>query len=208
MAKQAEPSAAAIRLTTNAIFEGRFYTAGEPLPVASVADLPENLRPLVVTDEPEPEEPNEARGSFQMGVLYETTADGRLGRQLRRRVEQQISELESENDRADWIEETATAELPEAIAEDLLAEHESAIALAKAQAAADARRSDEVSDAAAERAEPPQLFVRRGSRHYAPIGSARLKPGEPVFTRERGGRFECIGTTDGNAELPDLPIIL
>jgi hypothetical protein len=52
------------------------------------------------------------------------------------------------------------------------------------------------------------MYVKRGSRHYAPVGSARLKPGEPVFVRQPGGRFECIGTTDGNAELPDLPIIV
>jgi hypothetical protein len=65
-----------------------------------------------------------------------------------------------------------------------------------------------LTDAAAAAAEPPRMYVKRGGRHYAPVGSARLKAGEDVFVRQPSGRFECIGTTDGNAELPDLPITL
>ena len=209
MSKETQFPAAAIRISTNTILNGRFFNAGEPLPVERIEDLPENLRPLVVTGEPEAEaeEPNKPRGSFETGVIYEMTDDGRLGRALRRNVQRQVAELEAENEREEWIEaEAASAELPPTIAESLQAEHENSVALAAAQLAADANRADAVSDAAAA-AELPRMYVRRGSRHYSPADKARLQPGEDVFTRQPDGHFECIGTTDGNAELPDLPII-
>jgi hypothetical protein len=207
MPKQAPEPPAPIRLSDNTIWEGKFYNAGEVLPVSSVEELTPNLRPLVVTGEPEPEEPNVARGSYQTGIIYEMTDDGRLGRALRRNVQRQVAQLEAENERQDWIEEeVASAELPFSVAEDLQAEHENAIALAKAQMAADARRSDEVSDAAAAAAELPRMYVKRGGRHYAPADKARLLPGEDVFVRQPDGRFQCIGITDARADLPDLPI--
>jgi len=209
MPKQAPELPAPIRLSDNTIWEGKFYNAGDPLPVASVEELTPNLRPLVVTGDPEAEaeEPNVARGSYQTGVIYEMTEDGRLGRALRRNVQRQVAQLEAENERQDWIEAEASGpELPASVAEDLQAEHENAVAFAKAQMAADARMSDEVSAAAAAALEPVQMYVRRGDRHYAPAGSARLKPGEDVFIRQPSGRFHCIGTSDGQAELPDPPI--
>ena len=207
MPKQALEPPAPIKISDNTIIDGRFYNRGEPLPFTRVEDLPAILQPLVVTGDPEAEEPNIPRGSYQTGVIYEMTEDGRLGRALRRNVQRQIAQLESENERAEWIEAEASGpELPESIAADLQASHENAVAHAKAQAEVDARRADEVSDAAAAAAEPPRMYVKRGSRHYAPIGTARLKPGEPVFIREPGGRFQFVGETDGNAQLPDLPI--
>ena len=95
MAKQTE-TPAPIRLNCNTILDGRFIKAGDPLPCASEADLPETLRPFIVTDVAEAdEEPNEARGSFHMGEPYEMTRDGRLGRSLRRKVERQVSRVRS-----------------------------------------------------------------------------------------------------------------
>jgi hypothetical protein len=73
---------------------------------------------------------------------------------------------------------------------------------------ADARRSDAAADAAIAAAAVPRMYVKRGGRHYAPADKARLQPGEDVFIRLPGGHFECIGETDGQAELPDLPITL
>jgi hypothetical protein len=87
MPKQTTEPPAPIRISTNTILEGKFYTAGEPLPFACVADMPDNLRPLVVTEPEAEEEPNEPRGSFQTGVIYEMTDDGRLGRALRRNAQ-------------------------------------------------------------------------------------------------------------------------
>ena len=209
MPKPTEPPAV-IRISTNTIVDGKFYKVGEPLPFTKVEDLPPNLRPLVVTGEPEEdEEPAGARGAFQMNTLYEVTDDNRLGRAVRRRVERQIAALEDENARADWIEEEVnSAELPPEVAAELQDAHDSHVELQRAQAKADAARSDAASDAAAETLAVPELFVRRGSRHYAPALSARLKAGESVFTRKPEGRFEYVGIVNGHGELPDLPIQL
>ena len=135
MPKQAEAPGEAIRLSTNCIWEGKFYNRGEPLPVASVADLPENLQKVVAPSEPEAEEPaNEARGSFELGVLYELTDDGRLGRTHRRRVERQLAQLQAEADYQEALEEEAAAdELPLEVAESLQEAHQSHVALQTAQ---------------------------------------------------------------------------
>ena len=141
-----------------------------------------------------------------MGEIYRVTDDNRLGRRLQR----QVAQMEAEAEEADWIEEQLDAPLPPEIAQSLQEDHENAVALAKAQAAADARRSDEAADAAAAAMEPVKMYVRRGSRHYAPVGSAKLKPGEPVHVRQAGGKLKYVGETTGDAipELPDLPIQL
>ena len=68
--------------------------------------------------------------------------------------------------------------LPAEVAESLQASHEDAVAFAKAQAAVDAARADAASDAAAAALEPPELFVKRGGRHYTRAATARLKPAE------------------------------
>jgi hypothetical protein len=209
MPKTTQPPPTPIRLTTNTIWEGKFYAAGEPLPVASVEELTDNLKPLVITGEPEAEEPNEARGSFQLNTVYELTDDNRLGRIHKRSVQRQIAELEAENAEADWIEEeVANAELPPEIVESLEESHADAVEFAKAQAAAAARAADEASDAAAAASEPPTLLVPRGDRHYQAAHKARLRPAEPVFVRKPDGHFECIGETDGHSQLPDFPITL
>ena len=142
MPKQTEPPAI-VRISTNTIINGKFYKRGEPLPFTKVEDLPPNLRPLVVTNEPEEdEEPEGARGSFQMNTLYEVTDDNRLGRRVRGRVERQVAVLQAENEEQDWIEEEVnSAELPAEVAQDLQAEHERDIDMQRAQAQADAARA-------------------------------------------------------------------
>jgi hypothetical protein len=208
MPKQTTEPPAPIRLTTNCIWEGKFYNRGEPLPVASVADLPENLQKVVETEEPEAEEPNEPRANFQTGVVYEMTPDGRLGRIHKRQVERQVAQLEAENQFEEWIEEAAAnSELPPEVARDLEDSHQSDVALQAAQAAASARLADEVADAAAQAAQPAELFALRAGRHYVPIDRARLKPDEPIFVRLPDGAYEAIGTTDSEAQPPDSPII-
>jgi hypothetical protein len=205
MPKQTTEPPAPIRLTTNCIWAGKFYTAGEALPVASVADLTENLQKVVATSEPEAEEPNEPRGSFQTGVIYEMTPDGRLGRALKRKVERQVAELEAENWREEWIEEEANTELPPEIAAGLEDAHQSDVALQTAQAAAAARAADDIADGAIAAAQPAELFALRAGRHYVPIERARLKPDEPIFVRLPDGAYEAIGTTDSEAQPPDSP---
>jgi hypothetical protein len=143
-------------------------------------------------------------------VVYEVTDDNRLGRTLRRKVERQVAELESENEFDEWVEDAVNAsELPPQVAESLEDAHRSDVARQAAQLAADANRTDDVADAAIAAAEVPRMYVKRGgSRHYAPADKARLKPDEPVYVRQPDGGFECIGATDSKAELPDLPITL
>jgi hypothetical protein len=203
MSKATEPPAP-IRISDNTIINGKWYNRGEALPFERAEDLPENLRPLVVTDDPEAEEENAPRGSFELNAIYQITSDGRLGR----RIQRQISEMEAAEAREEWIEEQVNAELPPEIAAALQEEHENAVAYTKAQMAYDAKMSDAITDGAIAAAEVPTLFVRRGSRHYAPVGSTRLKPGEPVYIRNPNGRFECIGETDSKGSPPDAPISL
>lgn len=206
MAKQAatEPPAPTIRLSTNAIFNGRFFNRGEPLPVASVADLPSNLQKVVATESEADEGPNEPSGAFELNTLYQLTSDGRLGRKLQRHAAQ----MEAENAEEAWVEEQANAPLPPEVAASLQEEHENAVALATAQAAAATRISDEASDAAAAAAEPPRLFVKRGSRHYVEIHRTKLRPSEPVFTKDPVGAYEFIGETDNHGSPPDPPTII
>jgi hypothetical protein len=212
MSKQTEPPAAPIRFETNVIIPdpnapggSRFIVAGADSPYRSIDEVPINLRPVIVTGEAEePEGPNEARGSFQLGEVYQVTEDNRLGR----RVQRQVAEMKAAAEEDAWIEEEANTELPPEIAAGLQQDHESHIAFAAAQAAADAKRADQIADSVAADAEPPQLYVKRGSRHYVEIHRTKLKPAEPVFTKDAGGAYEFIGETDSKASPPDPPIIL
>jgi hypothetical protein len=201
---------AVIRISTNCIVNNRFYKVGEALPFENIDDLPPNLKPLVVSGEPgEPDEEPEAdepRSSFRLNEIYRVRDDGRLGRQLQRRAQRDIAEMEEDAAREEWIEETANStELPAEVAQDLEAEHRRHVAQQTAQLAADANRSDAASDAAAEAGAVPTLYVRRGSRHYAPALKARLKAGESVFIRQPDGRFEFVGEVDGHGQLPISP---
>ena len=194
-----------ITLSENAILDGKFIWAGDPLPVARVEDLPENLRALVVTGEPEADEPGDARGSYERNTVYRVTDDDRLGRRLQR----QAARMEAESAEEEWIEEEAERPLPPEVVEALQETHGSDVARQSAQAAADANRADAISDAVAESLEPPRFLSRRGGRHYAPAHKARLKPGEDVFMKDPSdGTFQFVGTTDSTGGLPNAPIIL
>jgi hypothetical protein len=211
MPRATDPQAESIRFKTNVIAPmvdapgGRvFISAGDPSPYRSINEVPENLRPVIATEADFSDEPNVPRGAFQLGELYRVTDDDRLGR----RLERQAARMEAAVQEQEWVEEQLDASLPPEIAADLQEDHENAIAFAKAQAAADARRADELADSVIATQDPPTLFVRRGSRHYAQAHKTRLKPGEPVFIRQANGRFECIGETDGDSQLPDPPTIV
>src|SRR4030095_607772 len=99
-----EPQAEPIRLSTNAIFNGKFFTRGEVIPVERIADLPPHLQKVLATGDEfdEDETPNERTGAFQTNTLYQMTPEGHLGRRVRRSVERQAADLQAENDRSDW----------------------------------------------------------------------------------------------------------
>ena len=215
MPDQTEPPA--LKFGTNVIIPdpnapggSRFIVAGEDSPYRSLDEVPTNLREAIADEaEAEPDEPNEARGAFQMGVPYELTDDGRLGRELKRKVQREIAQLELENDFEEQLEEeAANAQLPPEIASDLQASHEDSVAWQKAQMGASASAADQIADAAIAAQEPPELFVKRGSRHYVQIHRTKLKPAEPVFVKKPDGGYQSIGICDAKAQPPDPPTIL
>ena len=111
------------------------------------------------------------------------------------------------NAEAEWLEEQAAAEgeLPAEVQESLLEAHQSDVALQAAQMAIDQRRADEAAEIAAKDAQPAELFALRAG-HYVPIAKAKLKAAEPIFVKLPNGSFECIGTTDSEAQPPDVHI--
>lgn len=160
-----------IRISTNTIIGNRFFYAYEPLPFARVEDLPENLRPLVVTGEPEAEGPNEPCGAFQLNTRYQLTSDGRLGRRLQR----EVAQMEAENEFEGWVEEQMDAPLPPEVAQGLQEEHENSVAFAAAQLAADASRSDAASDAAADRKpESPMVNAMLAAARKHPLNKTAV----------------------------------
>jgi hypothetical protein len=208
------PETQPIRISANTILDGQFYKRGEPLPFSKVEDLPPNLKPYVISGEleEEDEEPEGARGSFQLNTAYEVGDDDRLGRRLQRKVAREIAALEAKNEREEWLEEevAAAGELAPEVAESLEEEHRRHVDMQRAQMDVDSRLADDVSDSAAEARAVPTLYVRRGSRHYQLATKAKLKPGEPVYQRTPAGKLAYVGETTGDAEpeLPDLPVQL
>ena len=156
----------------------------------------------------EPQEGNLPRGSFEMGVAYEMTQDGRLGRAHGRSVERQVAALQAAAQEQEWIEEESDRPLPEEVARDLQASYQDSVAQQAAEMAADANRADQITDAVIEEQKPVELFVRRGSRHYVPIDKARLRAAEAVFIREADGGYQSIGICDNKGSPPSPPIII
>ena len=110
MPKQTAPPAAPIRISTNAVLNGQFFNAYEPLPVARLEDLPDNFRTLVVTTLLEDEGPTVR--CLGLNTLYQMTSDGRQGRRLRRGIAQR----EAEETEQEWIEEQIAVPLPPQVA--------------------------------------------------------------------------------------------
>ena len=96
-----------ITLSVNTLLDGKFIPAGDPLPVSSSDDLPESLKPFVVTSDDEPEAEEEGTANYQLNVVYQVNSDGRLGRVLSR----QIDRMEEENALRDYAEEQLSAPL-------------------------------------------------------------------------------------------------
>jgi hypothetical protein len=210
------PEPQPIRLRTNAIFDGRYFPAGTPIPVKTIDELTPNLQAVVCSAGELEEEPPESIGAqhtanFQLNTPYSVADDGRLGRAQRRRVERQVAELQADAEEDEWLEEqvVAAGELPQEIAEDLADTHRKHIEFERAQLAADARRVDAAEQVAIALTAPLKMFVRRGSRHYLPVDKARkLKASEPVYIKNpESGRFEHIGDCDSDGQLPDPPAI-
>ena len=100
----------------------------------------------------------------------------------------------------------ADAELPPETAAALQDAHDLYIGKAKAQGAYAQRLTDAAYESAAQAAEPPQLFVKRGGE-MGRTERSRLKPGEPVFAKFGGGDWQVVGHVNANGEAPEPPLI-
>ena len=132
-------------LSVKAIVGGVFFPAGIELPFENEGALPESLKPFIATAEapaPEPVQRN----------IYDLPLSTR----------RQVRGLELAAAEKEWAEQQASEPLRE---EDVAAALEDAHAARVGRAKAQLEHNQTVVDAAyeaAQQAEPPQLFVRRG----------------------------------------------
>ena len=72
--KKPKQQAVQIRLSTAAIVGGKYFAAGSVLPFEKEADVPENLRPHILTGEPEDGALGGRTASFQPNTVYQLPA--------------------------------------------------------------------------------------------------------------------------------------
>jgi hypothetical protein len=84
--------------------------------------------------------------------------------------------------------------------------HSKSAALAKAQIQFNRDQVDAIYENAAQAAEPPQLFVKRGGE-MGRVERSKLKPGEPVFAKFDEGDWQVVGYVDANGQAPPPPLI-
>ena len=133
-----------LQFTVNAVLPvagapggSKFFAAGSPTPYTELSEAPPNLRAFAVTgpsetvvpDEGLPDEPLNA--CFQLGVTYQITEDGLLGRALSR----QAAAMKADNALQDFAAEQLSEPLAPEIAAALEDQHSAHITKAIAQAA-------------------------------------------------------------------------
>jgi hypothetical protein len=187
----AKPS---LRLSTNCIVNGKFIPAGSPVPFATEADLPPNLKGLVATGDEEFYDPSDRN-------LYFGDPRGRS------RARQLLSNVL-------WQDQVESAELearklPAETQAALEDEHTLRIARLKAQAEYNQGLSDAAYEAASKQAAETETeyYVKRGGE-WGKVQNARLRPGEPCFVKRPNGQYEVSGYIDANGEPPDSEIYL
>jgi hypothetical protein len=195
-----------IRLRVNTIVDGVFYMAGTPTPFSETT-LPEHLRPdIAVGDETfySPSERNiynNPQPGPDLGVVYQPLGGGQW-------VQRQARQALAISQEQTWCEEQAeiASKLSPETEEALQDSHSKHVALTKARMQYDRDVIDATYESAAQSAELPQRFVKRGSV-FVRIEKAKLAAGENVFVRNPDGNHEIIGTTDVGAVPPEPPII-
>jgi hypothetical protein len=173
----------AVVLNVSAIVGGVFYGAGTPLPYENENDLLASLKPFIATGE----EP-----SLQPVVrnIYDLSPAAR----------RQVRQLEMQAAHQEFAEQVASEPLPPETAAALQASHNIAIRRARAQLEHNQTVID-AAHAAAQSAEPPQLFVKRGGE-WGHVERAKLKVGEHVFVRRENGQMESVGVVNSRGEPP------
>ena len=173
-----------IILSVNCIHDGQFYRAGVALPFENENALPESLKAFIATG-------NET--SFD-------PAERDIYADLPRNTRRQVRRLEMQAAHQEFAEQVAAEPLREDVQAVLEAEHDIAIGRAKAQAQFNQDAVD-AAHAAAQPAQPRQLFVKRGGE-MGYVERCRLKPGELIFARMPSGEYETVGCVDSRGELP------
>ena len=134
------PPAGPIVLSVNAVIDGRFFRAGEPVPYADEKAVPDPLKPFITAAEPD-DEPEGAPGiRFQQGIIYRTDAQGHIITKTGRRRAAELAHEAAVQAAAEAAAEDAQV-LPDGVAEALQAEHDIriGIALKTAELAAEQR---------------------------------------------------------------------
>ena len=128
-----------MKLIYNAIFGGKWYTAGEAIPNDIV---PPALRKYEATEEEQTDdEPKEINLARKYGQTYSVDSAGRMGRPVRR----QVAEMQAANAEQEWAEEQASAELDQSV-KDALAQAQEQYKASVDQQIANAKIAAERSD--------------------------------------------------------------
>jgi len=196
----------AILLTVNAVINGGWFGAGTPIPFETPEEVPEPLRPFIVSEPEAPEEPEEYRGDYQPNTVYLMNPAGPGGRALREVA--QLAGAAAEQEAAEEAAQAA-AHLDEETAQILQADHDAAVAFQiKAAEVAQAQRDAPVIAAQRELEEEAaggkpavSFYVRRGAV-WSLATRARLRPGEPVYVKQPSGQWWTVGVVDANGALP------
>jgi hypothetical protein len=130
-----------VRLIHNAIFGGKFYFAGEPVPES---DLPQNLRQYIAKPI-RPTSPENVRHlTFQLNEKYSVDAEGNM----RGRPARQVAQLEAEVSEQESIEdELAEGEVSETVGaaiEEARVDYYNDVEKQKANARVKVQRQEEV----------------------------------------------------------------
>jgi hypothetical protein len=196
MTKPLEKPAGPVVLSTGAIIDGVYFAAGQTLPYTAEHEVPENLRPHILTDADELPVPVVRNVYAHM----QTPEQQRAVQECRGNIQLQT----------DWAEDAAIAEakLPpetEAVLRDT-AERNAALEKAKLKAKQDA--VDNAYEAAAQHAEEvqTQYFVRRGGA-WGKVQNCQLRPGETCFVKRENGEYEASGFIDSTGSPPPPEII-
>jgi hypothetical protein len=203
--KPLEKSAEPIRLTTAAVIDGVYFAAGQTLPYEREEDLPPNLKGLVATGQEDFFHPREIdfynNPRPDCGVVYQPTGSDS---QWTRRQARQVASVALEQD---WAAEQLEREhaLPKETQQALEDIHSKDAALGKAELQFARDQVDAAYEAAAQAAEPPSLFVKRGGM-WAKTQNAKLRPGETVFTKQPNGEMWAAGIIDAEGQPPPQEI--
>jgi hypothetical protein len=207
---KSEQASEPLRLRENVIIDGRFYSAGSPVPFASEVELPESLKHLIATGDEPPFYTHSERliydGRSDLGepaTLYKFLDGQGIG--VRRQAMQVSAGLQEQVFAEQAVE--ASNKLPPETEEALAAAHSRHIGLERAQLQYDRDAIDRAYESATQEAESRTVVfhVKRGAV-YVRYEKTKLKPGETVYTKQPNGEMWAAGIIDAEGQPPDSEI--